>query len=204
MRKCFRDAIRLPVADHLVGKDFTPAKLKLDAVYAGSVVHKRMMCKGLWGFLHLQFVKDRNYVIPSVQWSRDGLYPDEAECFQRQEGQPLTPEEMRDRFSAGWLRATAFGLDGDYKIDEIAPLSVLKAAYSTPSAQTVLRSDPFLVNGRWEASVEYTTWDAVIAITGVVPTDPQAELAVSGVIDRVCKIFDEVFIPFLDNAKLCS
>lgn len=210
MLKVFSEHLKTELARRVIEADsgFALSKKKLGTAYSNSLILERRTCAPFVGFIHLQFVRGRNYVIPSVQWSCTGNYPNEAECREIQDemfSKGMTCERMRDELPEGWLRTTDFGAKfSHFEIDdERPPRHVIRPAYATPKAQAVLRSDPFLSDGNWEGHPDYDNWDVMVAMTGVTPTTEDASQAMKDLLDKVATVALTIYVPFLLQAEAC-
>lgn len=208
MLKVFRDYIGKEISKKVIEIDpaFLIRKKKLGAPYSGSVILQKNFNEKFVGYIHIQFVNSRNYVIPSIQWSLTGNYPNEAECRENQEelkARNISCEDVRNQLSEGWMNATDFGRFTNYfeMQTERPPRNRIRDAYNTPEARAIISADPFLVNGEWEGNDAFDSWDTMVAITGLQLSDHDAEYAVGDLVLELINFIERHFIPFLNKEK---
>jgi hypothetical protein len=108
MLKVFRGHLKEALIQrvHRADSAFAVRKKPLGRAYRGSLILEKHVCSSFTGFVHIQFVEARNYVIPSVQWTMTGEYPNEASCHDMHDAmlrKGKRPEQIRDQSSQGWL-----------------------------------------------------------------------------------------------------
>ncbi len=149
-------------------------------------------------FIQLRFVKNRDYVIPSIQWSKLNRFPSEG-CITEEDLFDSDSDLLGlDQFDEIWLTACEFGRQDDsFEIYHDTPgRERLEQIFNKKEHKKII-DDANITD--WETDEIFHSWDMIEALFPSVLNREDAKYALDKMIAELEKFITAHFMPYLDG-----